>query len=147
MSGNYEMTIKDNTDLIVSINILNRVENMLSKGTRVQLQRDTLSSIADYLAKAVKYINPNFKELGSYYIIFCGSIKAINELLEKEDFIAVTSDTKTYLVDKLTVNITEYKVCVGKYLFDHEFNYSTAMDSVLKNIIDTCIQNKCYFCY
>ena len=52
-----------------------------------------------------------------------------------------------YLVDKLTVNITEYKVCVGKYLFDHEFNYSTAMDSVLKNIIDTCIQNKCYFCY
>lgn len=135
------------SNLLVCCNILNRIETLLERGTRVQLSKESLQSLSEYLTKAVKYIDDSIPEFGSQLIIFGKAIESIDSVTSSNNFSAADTDTKKYLVDKLYPTIVEFKVNVGKFLTDREFKYSSAMDSVIKNIIDTCIDNGYYFGY
>ena len=139
------MSSNSNSNLIVACNILNRVQAMLQGGNRVQLSNDTLRSISDYLIKCTKYIDPTIKEINTQYIVFTSAAESIHDLLETSGAQMINNDTKEFLVDQLEPTITEFRVNVGRYLADNDFNYSPAMDSVLKGIVDTCLENGYYF--
>jgi hypothetical protein len=138
---------KEGKDLIMCVNILNRVESMLEVETRIQISNDKLKSIEEYLTKAMKHINPSNKLFSSQLMIFGNTIESIYSLLQDGNLYALNNDTKQYLVDKLYPAIIEFKVNVGKFLTYNEFEYTPSMDSILKDIIDLCIQNKYYFEY
>lgn len=139
--------LKVNSNYLICCNILNRVESLLEGGNRVQLSKDTLESISDYLSKAIRYIDSSNDLFSSQFIIFGKCMESIDSILSSSDFVAINSDMKEYLVDKLYPTIIEFKVNVGKYLTDNEFDYTNKMDSVIKGIIDTCIENGYYFGY
>lgn len=136
-----------NVNLLVCCNILNRIETMLERGTRVQISKESLSSISDYLTKAIKYIDESIDIFGNQVIVFGKCVEAIDEVVNSDNFVATDFDTKTYLIDKLYPTIVEFKVNVGKYLTDKDFKYNPSMKSVIKNIIDVCLDNGYYFGY
>jgi hypothetical protein len=136
-----------NGNLLVCCNILTRVETLLEMGTRIQISKENLESIGEYLTKAVKFIDSNIDLFTSQLIVFGTSIESIDSLVKDKQFVATNFDTKVYLVDKLYPTIIEFKVNVGKYLSEREFKYSPAMDTVIKNIIDVCLENGYYFGY
>lgn len=135
------------SNLLVCCNILARIETLLEMGTRIQISRESLISIGEYLTKAVKYIDGSIDVFTSQLMIFGKCIESIDALSEDNQFLATNNDTKNYLVDKLYPTIIEFKVNIGKYLLEREFEYSPAMDNIIKNIIDTCLENGYYFDY
>lgn len=141
------MSNSSNTNLIVCCNILNRVETLLQRNNRVQLSKENLNSISDYLTKVIKHYTVNDYMFSNQIVVFGKSIESIDDLIKEEKFDAASMEVKDYLVEKLYDAINEFKVNVGKYLTNNDFDYSPAMDSVLKNIIDLCIANNYYFGY
>ena len=141
------MAANSNSNLLVCCNILTRIETLLERGTRIQLSRETLESIGDYLTKAVKYIDSTQEIFTSQLIIFGKCIESIDSVTSSKGFVATNHDTKEYLTSKLCPTITEFKVNVGRFLTDREFSYTPAMDKVIKDVIDTCIDNGYYFGY
>lgn len=137
----------NNSNLLVCCNILVRVETLLEMGTRIQISKENLESISEYLTKAIKYIDTSNDLFGSQLMIFGNSIESIDQLVNSNKFVATNFDTKTYLIDKLYPAIIEFKINVGKHLTNNEFNYSPAMDNIIKDIINTCIDNGYYFGY
>lgn len=144
---NVKDELKVNSNYLICCNILNRLEALLEGGNRVQLSKETLESISEYLSKAVNYIDRDNDLFSSQFIIFGKCMESIDSILNSSDFVAINSEMKKYLVDKLYPTIIEFKINVGKYLTDNEFNYTPNMDSVIKGIIDTCIDNGYYFGY
>lgn len=137
----------DNKKLITAVNILNRVETLLDRNSRVQISKENLSLISEYLAKAIKYIPTDISIFGNQLIVFGKCIESLQDVLDKNDIVALNFDTKQYLVENIYSTILEFKINVGKYLTYEKFEYSPAMDKVIKNIIDTCIDNGYYFDY
>lgn len=139
--------MNDNSNLLICVNILNRIESLLEVGTRIQISKENLESIGDYLTRSIRYIDSNIEEFNSQLMMFGKCIEAIDDLINGDKFIATNFDTKTYIVDKLYPTIIEFKINVGKYLTYNEFNYSPSMDSVIRDVIDVCIDNGYYFDY
>lgn len=137
--------VVSNTNLLVCCNILNRIETLLEVDSRVQISKDNLSSIGDYLVKAIKYIDASIPIFGTQLIIFGNCISAVTELIETNRFVSTNVDTKQYLNDRLHSTIIEFKVNVGKHLCNNEFNYIPSMDTIIKDIIELCISNNYYF--
>lgn len=138
---------RSNSNLLVCCNILSRIESLLGTGTRVQMSKENLSTIGEYLTKAIKYIDPKLTMFGSELVVFGNTAASIESTLNDSSVKAITNDAKTYLCDKLQPAIIMFKINVGKYLTDHEFDYSPGMDKLLQNIIETCLDNGYYFGY
>lgn len=136
-----------NSNLLVCCNFLTRIETLLELGTRIQISKDSLNSVSEYLTKAIKYIDPSIDVFGNQLIIFGKCIEALDSLTSENEFVATNYDTKKFLIDKLSPTIREFKVNVGKYLSDRDFDYSPAMDSVIKDIIELCLDDGYYFGY
>ena len=134
-----------NTNLLKSVNILNRVNASLKSETREQLDTYQLTTIRDYLVKALKFIDPNLGVGKIPTIIMGNSIESITNILENRSIIGLTAEQKKQLTNSIQEAITEFKVAVGVYLTDHEFNYSPNQDTLLRDIVDTCLENKYYF--
>lgn len=136
-----------NTNLVVACNILDRVSTMLHRKSRVQLSINDLKDICNYIAKAMKYIDSDIKAVSSQVLTFGACISAIDEFVAEKDSMAISMQEKDSIVNRIYSGIVEFKVNTGIYLTTNEFDYKSNMDTVLRSIVDTCIENGYYFGY
>lgn len=139
--------LNNNGDLIVCCNFLIRVETLLEVGTRSQIPKNNIDIITKCLTRVIEFINTDVPDFDNQIIIFGNCIEAIDTMAETGVFMETSEDLKTYLVDKLSPAIVEFKVNVGKYLTNGQFSYTPAQDTVIKNIIEVCLDNGYYFGY
>ena len=140
------MSSKDPSKLIVAINILNRVDLVLSECPRGQLSSDALDQIHTYLVKAVKAIPEDIKEVNSIVFTISRCITQIEDL-KAGKVMAATNESKEYLVSTISNLIIDLKVKTGIYLTDHEFEFRENMTPILRDIVEVCLKNKYYFGY
>lgn len=139
---------KDNKYLVTACYVLDKVDSILSDNMRSQLSRESLQNIQRYLAMVVKYVDEDNKLFSNQLLTFNQCIVAIGDLLGIDGGIVdVKSDVKEYINNKVCPEITRFKVNVGTYLTDHQFDYDSSMDRVLASIVDTCIKEGYYFGY
>lgn len=140
-----ELTVKDNTNLIRAVNILNRAVSLLNIGTREQLDKETLETISNYISGSLKYIPESEESLKVSKDELSSIFVNIDELINSDGFTMTNIEIKDRVAQSLSTYVRDFTFNVGKYLTNNKFVYSTGMSNVINDIIDTCLECGYYF--
>lgn len=138
--------METNDDVLTIVIMLKRMLPRLHGSSREQISKTHLTQVQTQLGIILELLTKN-KINSSLIMPLAESSELIDSVINVPDFVETDDDTKSILVDKITMAYQSLKVFAGTFYTTHKFNYNLNKFDMLAEIVDTCISSGNYFGY
>lgn len=139
--------MQGNNSYLKAFMLIRRMRPLLMPGKRGQISRASLMTLRQGVSCALEQFQrldekPSVVVYGSAV----GVIEVIEVLLSEETCTETDTESKEVLLSKLDTCIEAMYMDIAKYYMNHDFDLDAdPLDTVLQDIIDTCIERGYYF--
>lgn len=125
-----------------------RTRPLLLGDKRAQIRRSGLTAIHQTIGRALEQLQKVGDRKNNMFILgnMVGILELVGALLQDENYVETDTETKELLVKKLDECVSAMYMDVAEYYMTHDFDPDAdAVDTVLQDIIDVCIDRGYYF--
>lgn len=140
------MKIEDNNEVLSAVILLQRVIPRLHGNSRETIKRNQLNQISQSVTIILRSLEPYCKE-PLVLTPLMEILELIKTVCSDDTFVETDAETKGLLVNRAEDALNYLCIFAGKFYVEHSFTWSFTKAEVLKDIVDTCIQNGYYFGY
>lgn len=137
---------QENNDVLTALNLMERVIPRLHGESRETIKRTQLNQISQSLSMVLRLITKHCSDPLVLTPIM-EVVTLIESVTADESFVETDAETKELMVDRLNASLNKMYLFAGKFYMENEFTWSLTLTSVLRHLVDTCLQNGFYFGY
>ena len=132
--------------ILNAVSLMERIIPRLKPSTRETIRRNQLVSIQQSLILVMKTLS---EDCTSSIVLthLMESVNLIDTVTGNPTFEETDAETKSLLIDRANMALSEMYMFAGKFYMTHHFTWAINRSEVLRNIVDYCIKNGFYFGY
>lgn len=135
-----------NDSVLVGIAVLERCVPFLKIGTRESVSRIALQRVQDGIQKCIEKISGQITNTEVLTPLMEVDM-LITSLFEDSAFVEADVEIKHVMTTTLMPAVDLLYLEVGKYYMNNDFTFKVGLESLLRRIVDKCIEQNFYFGY